>query len=64
MLTLKRELAIASFVEQLAHRGLLDRQSAEHERTRRKTEILIRLLAFQADACNGLSAPKFLFGDD
>ena len=58
---LKRELAIASLVEQLARRGLLDRQSAEHERTRREAEILIRLLAFQTDACNGLRAPKFLF---
>jgi hypothetical protein len=48
-------------VEQLARRGLLDRQSAEHERTRRKTEILIRLLTFQTDACDGLSAPQFLF---
>ena len=61
---LKRELAIASFVEQLARCGLLDRQSAEHERTRRKPEILIRLLTFQTDACDGLRAPKFLFGDD
>jgi len=29
---LKRELAVAPFVEQLADGGLLDRQSAEHER--------------------------------
>ena len=58
---LKRKLAIASFVEQLARRGLFDWQSAEHERTRCETEILIRLLSFQTDACDGLRAPKFLF---
>jgi hypothetical protein len=61
---LKGELAVASLVEQLAGGWLLDRQSAEHERTRRKTEILIRLPAFQTDAGDGLGAPKFLFGDD
>jgi hypothetical protein len=30
---LKRELAIAPFMEQLAGAGFLDRQSAEHEWT-------------------------------
>lgn len=60
---LKRELAVASFVEQLAGCGLFDRQSAEHERARRKPQILIRLLTFQTDAGDGLSAPKFLLGD-
>lgn len=43
---LKRELAVAPLMKQLAGRGFLDRQSAEHERTRCKTQILIRLLAF------------------
>jgi hypothetical protein len=61
---LKRELAVASFVEQLARCGLFDRQSAKHEWAGRKPQILIRLLTFQTDAGNGLSAPKFLFGDD
>jgi hypothetical protein len=61
---LKRELAVAPFVEQLAGGGLLDRKSAEHEWARRKPQILIRLLTFQTDAGDGVSAPKFLFGDD
>jgi len=61
---LKRELAVAPLVEQLAWPGLFDRQSAEHEWARRKPQILIRLLTFQADAGDGLRAPKFLFGDD
>ena len=58
---LKRELAIASLMEKLAGGGLLDRKSAEHEWTRRKPKVLIRLLSFQTDAGDGLSAPKFLF---
>ena len=61
---LKRELAVASLVEQLAGGWLFDRQSAEHEGTRSKPQVLIRLLTFQTDACDCLSAPKFLFGDD
>jgi hypothetical protein len=61
---LKRELAVAPLVEQLAGRGLFNRQSAEHERSRRKPEGLIRLLPFQTDAGDGVSPPKFLFGDD
>ena len=61
---LKRELAVARFVEQLAGSGFLDRQSAEHERARRESEILIRLLTFQAHTGNGLRAPKSLFKDD
>ena len=58
---LKRELAVAPFVEQLAGGGLLDRQPAEHEWTRGKPQVLIRLLTFQTDAGNGVCAPKFLF---
>ena len=58
---LKRELAIASFVEQPAGYGLFDRQSAEHERARCKPQILIGLLTFQTDAGDGLLTPKFLF---
>ena len=61
---LKRELAIASLMEKLAGSGLLDRQSAEHEWSGRKPQVLIRLLTFQTDAGDGLCAPKFLFGDD
>ena len=58
---LKRELAVASFVEQLAGCWLLDRQSAEHERARRKPQILICLLAFHTNAGDGIGSPKFLF---
>jgi len=58
---LKRELAVAPFVEQLADGRLLDRQSAEHEWAGRKPQILIRLLTFQTDAGDGVSPPKFLF---
>ena len=58
---LKRELAVTSLVEQLAGCGLLYWQATEYERARREPQILIRLLTFQADAGNGLRAPKFLF---
>ena len=61
---LKRELAVAPLVEQLAGRGFFDRQSAENERARRKPQTLIRVLTFQSDAGDGLRPPKFLFGDD
>src|SRR5258707_15850262 len=61
---LKRELAVAPFVEQLAGGGLLDRQSAEHERARRKPQILICLLAFHTNAGDGIGSPKFLFLHD
>jgi hypothetical protein len=48
----------------LAGYGLFDRQFAEHEWARSKSQIRIRFLAFQTDACNGLRAPKFLSGDN
>ena len=57
---LKRELAVASFVKQLAGCWLLDRQSAKHERTGRKTKSLVRLLTLQTDAGYDLRTPKFL----
>ena len=55
---------VAPLMEQLGGSGLFDRQSAEHEWARGKPQVLVRLLAFQTDACNGLRAPKFLFGDN
>jgi hypothetical protein len=61
---LKGELPVAPLVEQLAVRRLFDRQSAENKRAGCKPQILIRLLTFQADAGDGLRAPKLLFGDD
>ena len=61
---LKRELAVAPLMKQLAGRGLFDRQSAENKRAGCKPQILIRLLTFQADTGDGLRAPELLFGDD
>jgi len=61
---LKRELAVTSFMEQLAGSWLLDRESAEHEWAGGKPQILIGFLTFQTDAGDGVSPPKFLFRDD
>src|ERR1700759_2184122 len=61
---LKRELAVAPLMKELAMRGLFNRKSAEHEWAGRKPQILIRLLTFQPDAGDGFGAPKFLLGDD
>jgi hypothetical protein len=58
---LKRELAIPSLVEQLSVRGLFYRQPTAHERSRQKSEILLRLLPLQTNARDGLRSPEFLF---
>ena len=50
---LKQELAVAPLIEELPGGWFLDWQPAEHERRGSESEILVRLLALQADAGNG-----------
>ena len=61
---MKQEVAVAPLMQELPGGWLLDRQPAEHERSGSETEILVRLLALQADAGNGLGSPESLFGND
>lgn len=61
---LKQELAIAPLMQELPGGWLFDRQPAEHERPGSESEILVCLLALQADAGNGLGPPELLLGND
>jgi hypothetical protein len=54
-------MAIASFVEELARLRAFYRQSAQHERTGSKAEVLARLLPLHADAGDRVGAAQFLF---
>lgn len=61
---LKQELAVAPLIEELPGGWFLDWQPAEHERRGSESEILVRLLALQADAGNGPGSPELLLGND
>jgi hypothetical protein len=61
---LKQKMAVPSLVENLSRLRALYGQAAQHKGAGSKPKILARFPAFQADAGDGVSSAKFLFGDD
>jgi hypothetical protein len=60
---LQNELSVAALVQELICRQSADRQTTENERPRGKTEVLIALIAFEADEFNSFDFAPLLFGD-
>ena len=57
---LKQKMSIASFLQELSRLRTLYWQAAQHERSGRKPEILIRLLPLHADAGDRVGTPELL----
>jgi hypothetical protein len=61
---LQQKLTVPALVQELARLRLLHGQPAEHERTGCEPQVLIRLLTFQSNAGDRLSATKPLLRDE
>jgi hypothetical protein len=60
---LKQKLAVPSLVQQDAWRWAFHRQTAEHERAGRETEMGTLVFTVRSDELNGLGLPKLLVRD-